>query len=79
MNELARRLDLTDTEASRQLQRLTDALFVQKQPNGAYRMTAYPQLVLEIVSPLKVISKNRKYFLDHDTSLCPASERTRKP
>jgi len=44
-------------------------LFVQKQPNAAYRMMAYAQLILEIVSPLKVISKNREYFLDSDFPL----------
>jgi predicted transcriptional regulator len=77
MQELAKRLGLTDTEVSRQLQRLNDALLVQKQANGTYRMTAYAQLVLDIMSPLGVISKNREYFLEHDTSLLPFEFRAR--
>ena len=55
MQEMARRLDLTDTEACRQLQRLSEARLVQKQPNGAYILTAYAKLVLGISSPLDFI------------------------
>ena len=77
MQEIARRLNLTDTEACRQLQRLNDALLVQKQPGGTYKITGYAQLVLDIMSPLGVICKNREYFLDHDASLLPCEFRTR--
>jgi len=71
MQEIARRLNLTDTETCRQLQRLSEARLVEKQPNGAYRVTVYAKLVLGISSPLDFISRFRDYFLDHDASPLP--------
>ena len=47
MQEIARKLDLTDTEAFRQLQRLCEALLIQKQPDGAYSITQYGKLLLQ--------------------------------
>ena len=44
MQELARRLDITDTEANRQLLHLSEASLVQKQPDGAYSLTEYGNL-----------------------------------
>jgi len=41
MNELARKLDLTTTETFRQLQRLNEALLVQKQVGGTYAISLY--------------------------------------
>jgi predicted transcriptional regulator len=43
MREIARKLELTTTETFRQLQRLNDALLVQKKPEGTYaiRSTGY--------------------------------------
>ena len=46
MQELARMLDLTDTETCRQLQRLSEARLVQKQPDGTYNLTRYANLIL---------------------------------
>ena len=46
MREIARKLELTTTEAFRQLQRLTEALLVQKKPEGTYSITEYGLLVL---------------------------------
>jgi predicted transcriptional regulator len=39
MKELAQKIDVTDTEAFRQLQRLSQALLIQKQPDSAYSIT----------------------------------------
>jgi predicted transcriptional regulator len=64
--EMARRLDVTATEAFRQLQRLTDAGLVQRQPEGSYTITSYGRLVLHLTSSLGVVSKHREYFLRHD-------------
>ena len=77
MQELARKLDLTDTETCRQLQRLSEARLVQKKPDGSYRLTGYAKTVLETLSPLGLISKHKEYFLDHDTSLLPCEFRAR--
>ena len=46
MQEIARKLDLTDTEAFRQLQRLSEAKLIQKLPEGAYAITEYGKLIM---------------------------------
>ena len=69
--EIAKKLNLTDTEATRQLQRLSDGLLVQKQPDGHYKITPYANLVLHISSPLTFVYRFREYFLNHDASPIP--------
>jgi predicted transcriptional regulator len=71
MQEIARRLNLTDTETCRQLQRLKDALMISKQPEGKYEITNFGKLVLEFFPSLKFAFKYKKYFLDHDLSCIP--------
>jgi predicted transcriptional regulator len=46
MHEIARRLNMTDTETCRQLQRLSEALLIKKQPDGTYSITNYGKLAL---------------------------------
>jgi predicted transcriptional regulator len=77
MQEVARKLDLTDTEACRQLQRLSDAKLVEKQLDGKYILTAYAKLVLNISSPLDFVSEFSEYFLTHDASPLPSEFRAR--
>lgn len=77
MQEIARKLDITDTETCRQLQRLGKARLIQKQPDGTYRLTTYAKLVLDISSPLDFISRYRKYFLVHNAFLLPIEFRAR--
>jgi predicted transcriptional regulator len=71
MNEIARRLDVTATEAFRQLQRLSEAMLVQRQPEGTYAITDYGKLVLHLCSSFEVASKHREYFLSHDVWRIP--------
>ena len=66
MTGLAAKLNLTTTEASRQLQRLSDALLVRKQPDGMYAVTYYGRLVLHLCSPMDFVTRHREYFLTHD-------------
>jgi predicted transcriptional regulator len=66
MNELARKIDITATEASRQIQRLLEEGMVQKQPDGTYNLTNYGKLILHFFPSVKFISKHRNYFQDHD-------------
>jgi predicted transcriptional regulator len=62
MNEVARKLDLTTTETFRQLQRLSEGLLVEKQPEGTYSITEYGRLVLQLSSSLEFVSKHKQYF-----------------
>jgi predicted transcriptional regulator len=71
MNELARTLDLTPTEVFRQLQRLTEALLVQKLPDGTYAMTNYGKLTLQLLRSLEFTFKHKAYFLNHDVWRLP--------
>ncbi len=71
MGELARRLHLTATEATRQLKRLTDALLIQRLPAGAYTATPYGRLVLQLSPSLEFVSRHREYFATRDLSPLP--------
>jgi len=77
MNEVAKKLDITATEACRQLQRLTDAGLLEKTPEGRYRSTPYSKVILESATAMNFLSKHREYFLSHDTSFIPPEFRAR--
>ena len=77
MQELARKLDLTDTETCRQLQRLSEAHLIQKQVDGTYVLTTYAKLVLDTSASLGFIYKFREYFLNHNVCLLPLQFRAR--
>jgi predicted transcriptional regulator len=77
LNEVVKKLNITPTEAFRQLQRLTDAGFLEKTSEGKYRSTPYSRLILESSATMDFLSKHREYFLDHDTSLIPPQFRAR--
>ena len=66
MQEVGRKLDLTDTEAFRQLQRLCEASLIQKKTDGAYSITNYGRLMVELSLTLEFVFKRKKYFLEHD-------------
>ena len=71
MNEVARKLGLTTTETFRQLQRLSEGLLVEKQPEGTYAITEYGKLVLHLSSSLEFVFKHKQYFTKHDVSSLP--------
>jgi predicted transcriptional regulator len=71
MQEIARRLDVTATEAFRQLERLSVAMLVQRQPDGTFSIAQYGKLVLQLSSSLEFISKYRDYFSTHDLLRLP--------
>ncbi len=66
MQEIARRLDLTATEAVRQLKRLTETLLIQRQPEGSYTITEYGKLVLQLSASLEFAFKHKRFLLTHD-------------
>lgn len=72
MNELARKINITPTEASRQIQRLLDELIIQKQPDGVYTLTNYGKLVLHFFPSVDFIYRHRQYFLEHDVWQLPS-------
>jgi predicted transcriptional regulator len=77
LNEVAKKMGFTATEAFRQLQRLTDAGFLEKTSDGKYRSTPYSKLILESSAAMDFLSRHREYFLEHDASLIPPPFRAR--
>jgi predicted transcriptional regulator len=71
MQEIARRLDVTATEAFRQLERLSAALLVHKQSDGTFTLAEYGKLVLQLSSSLEFASKYKEYFSTHDVMRLP--------
>ena len=71
MQEIARRLDVTATEAFRQLERLSAALLVRRQPDGAFAIAEYGKLVMQLSSSLEFVSKHKDYFSAHDIMRLP--------
>ena len=73
MQDLARKLDLTATEASRQLQRLSQAKLIERGPDGNYSTTQFGRLFLTLSTPLEFVYNHNDYFLTHDLTRIPAA------
>lgn len=66
MQEIARRLDLTATEAFRQLGRMSEALLIRRSPDGSYSLTEYGRLVHRLSPSFEFVHQHREFFLAHD-------------
>lgn len=71
LSHVSKKLDMTVTEASRHLQRLSDIQFIDKDVEGTFGPTPYGELANKLLSSLDFISRNRQYFLEHDVSNLP--------
>ncbi len=71
LQEISHILDVTATEALRQVQRLCDAELIKKQSDGTYTTTQFGRLVMQLSSPLEFISKHKQYFSTHDIMCLP--------
>lgn len=72
MNEIARKIDITPTEASRQIQRLKDELLIQKQNDDRYSLTNFGKLVMHFFPSIGFILKHKQYFMVHDVWRLPS-------
>ena len=77
LSHLSNNMDLTISETSRHLQRLSDAKLTQKDHNGSYLLTPYGENVLNQLQGLDFIARNLAFFNDHDLSLIPYEFRNR--
>ncbi len=64
--EVARNLDLTGSEATRHLNRLTNAGLVTKDPSGAYVPTGVGRVLLAGLPFWEYLSQHRTFLLTHD-------------
>jgi predicted transcriptional regulator len=71
MTEIGYRLDLTGTEAFRQMKRLNDSLLVLRKSDGSYTLSEYGKTVLYLSSSYYFIEENKNYFLSHDLWALP--------
>jgi predicted transcriptional regulator len=71
LSHIAKRQNMTITEASRHLQRLFDAKLVGKDSDGLYYTTPFGDLALIQLNGLLFTSDHVDYFIDHDVSQLP--------
>ena len=68
---LARELDITTQECSRHLARLSDALLVERGPDGGYYLSQYGRLSLKLISGQRFVAEHRDYFNTHSLDVHP--------
>jgi len=71
MQEVAQKLSLTHTEVFRQLQRLSEALLIQKKPEGTYAITQNGKLLLELSRSFEFVLRFRRSLLSRDFERIP--------
>jgi len=71
LSKISKELNMTVTETSRHLERLSRAKLIQKETDGSFSLTLFGWLTLSLLSGLDFISKNMNYFLEHDISCIP--------
>jgi predicted transcriptional regulator len=71
LSQVSKNLDMTVTEASRHLQRLSDIELIDKDIDNAFGPTSYGRVALKLLKGLDFISHNRQYVLEHDLLCLP--------
>ncbi len=66
ISNMAKELDATVQEVHRNFERLSDAGLIKKDKDGYYDLTTYGKTICTQVPSLLFLSKNRKYFENHD-------------
>ena len=64
--EIATRVNLTATEAVRQLQRLADAMLIHRNSDGSYTITEYGKTMTKLSMSMEFVFKHKEYFSTHD-------------
>jgi predicted transcriptional regulator len=71
LTSLAKILNCTVQECSRNLNRLSSSGFIRKDSEGAFEITPFGRAVLGLVPGFNFLIKHREYFLSHDLSFLP--------
>ncbi|TLX82481.1 MAG: transcriptional regulator [Thaumarchaeota archaeon] len=66
ISNMAKELDATVQEVHRNFERLADAGLIKKDKDGYFDLTTYGKTMCTQVPSLIFLSKNRKYFENHD-------------
>jgi predicted transcriptional regulator len=73
MQDVARKLDLTATEASRQLLRMSQSKLIERGPEGTYTTIQLGRLLLTLSTSIEFAYKHDDYFLNHNVTQIPLS------
>lgn len=65
LTEIAKHIDSTPQETSRNLNRLKETLLVERTPEGAYRMTPYGSHLIHFMPAFRFLHSYRGYFRNH--------------
>ena len=71
VTRLARDLEITAQECSRHMARLSEAILVARNPEGAYSLTPYDRLSLNLIAAQSFVAENRDYFNAHSIDTHP--------
>ena len=71
LTQLAKLLDVTVQETSRQLARLSEAKLIEKNSAGSYGLTPFGKLALAMLPSFSFLHEEREYLLSHDISSLP--------
>jgi predicted transcriptional regulator len=71
VTRLARELEITTQECSRHMSRLSEALLVARDPDGAYTLTPYGHLSLRLLTSQSFVAEHRDYFNAHSLNVHP--------
>jgi len=73
LSEIAKKLDSTNSEAHRNLSRLTKAQIISKDGDGNYHLTAYGNMLCLMIPSLRFFGDNKKFFSNHGFGSLPAN------
>ena len=71
VSSLAKKIDVTSQEIHRNLDRLSNSGFVRKGTDDHFHITTMGKLMLSQMPLMFFISKNQKYFSNHDVGILP--------
>jgi len=69
--KIADQMEITTSEASRQIERLSGMNLIEKLSDGTYAITPLGRLVLSFLPGINFVYENSDFFLTHDTSPIP--------
>jgi predicted transcriptional regulator len=72
LSYISKKMNMTVTETSRHLQRLSEAKLLEKTVDGSYKLTPFGQLALSLMPSFKFISAHQEYLVTHNLSNLPS-------
>jgi predicted transcriptional regulator len=71
LSKISEKLDITTSEVSRHLTRLTKAKLLDKDLEQRYGLTPYGESVISFFPALNILLRHRDYFMTHNLSAIP--------